>query len=237
MTTNSRELRQLHHLSQQELANRLGISRYTLIKVEQGKRAFTPPELVQLRDIFQLIDEHPLTPASTLRANIPQKNLTKFREVFLYILQQVGAKPNIGLTVLYKLLYFVDFDHYEKYETQLMGLTYIKNHHGPTPREFVKVIKDMQEHKDIEEVKSKYFQFEQRKYLPLREPNLDLLKPTELQTVDRVLGKLSNMTAKEISHYVHGDIPYQVVEDNQNIDYEYALYRESPYSVRQYDQL
>lgn len=237
MTINSKQLRNTYNLSQDELARKLGISRYTLIKVEQGKRSFTPQEEQKLQEIFALIDDLDQSSATDLRINIPEKKIAKFREILLYILQQVGAKPNIGLTVLYKLLYFIDFDYYEQHETQLMGLTYIKNHHGPTPREFIQVIKQMQDGGEIETVKSKYFQFEQRKYLPLRTPNLDLLKPSELQVVDKVLSRLSDMTAKDISDYVHGDIPWQVVNLNQNIDYEYALYREKPYSVRQYDSL
>ena len=39
-----------------------------------------------------------------------------------------AAKSNVGMTVLYKLLYFIDFDYYEKFEEQLIGATYIKNH-------------------------------------------------------------------------------------------------------------
>ena len=35
------------------------------------------------------------------------------------------------MTVLYKLLYFIDFDYYEKFEEQLVGATYIKNHLDP----------------------------------------------------------------------------------------------------------
>lgn len=78
-----------------------------------------------------------------IRINIPQKNIGKFKEVLLYILNKIGSKPNIGETVIYKLLYFIDFNYYEKYEEQLIGATYIKNHHGPTPKEFKKVINEM----------------------------------------------------------------------------------------------
>jgi hypothetical protein len=63
-----------------------------------------------------------------IRIDVPQKNLKKFKEVLLYILEKVGGKPNVGMTVLYKLLYFIDFDYYEKFEEQLIGATYIKNH-------------------------------------------------------------------------------------------------------------
>jgi hypothetical protein len=73
-----------------------------------------------------------------IRINIPQKNIGKFKEVLLYILNKIGSKPNIGETVIYKLLYFIDLNYYEKYEEQLIGATYIKNHHGPTLKEFKK---------------------------------------------------------------------------------------------------
>jgi len=66
-----------------------------------------------------------------MRIIISQANVKKFKEVFLYILEKVGARPNIGETALYKLLYFIDFDYYEKFEEQLIGAKYIKNHFGP----------------------------------------------------------------------------------------------------------
>ena len=62
----------------------------------------------------------------------------------MYVLSKVGSKPNVGESVLYKLLYFIDFNYYEKYEEQLIGATYIKNHYGPTPIEFVKIVEDME---------------------------------------------------------------------------------------------
>jgi hypothetical protein len=67
---------------------------------------------------------------------IRQKNIEKFKQVILYILTKVGAKPNFDQTVLYHLLYFIDFDYYELYEEQLMGLKYIKSSSGPIPVDF-----------------------------------------------------------------------------------------------------
>ncbi len=115
--------------------------------------------------------------------NVPKKDYEKFREVLLYILDQVGAKPNVGETVLYKLLYFIDLDYYEKYEQQLMGLEYIKNHHGPTPKSFRKIIEEMIKKDEIEQVESEYFDYEQKKYLPHRSPDLDKLSGEEKSTL------------------------------------------------------
>jgi len=125
------ELRMRAGISQQRLAEMLGVSRPTITQIEQGKRKVSVDELVKLSEIFNLsvdnllcLKEEPeiiLTESQKVkkvepqtRINVPQRNLEKFKEVLLYILNKVGSKPNIGETVLYKLLYFIDFDFYEK---------------------------------------------------------------------------------------------------------------------------
>jgi len=182
-----------------------------------------------------VLDLEQLRPAKQeIRIDVPQRNLRKFKEVLLYILAKVGSRPNIGETVLYKLLYFIDFDHYEKYEEQLIGATYQKNHYGPTPVEFLKVVEQMAADREIEKVKSGYFQYPQTKYLPLRPPDLTILKASEIQLIDEVLDRLGGMNAGQISDYSHNDVPWLTAEDGGNISYEAVFYRAKPYSVREY---
>jgi hypothetical protein len=150
-------------------------------------------------------------------------------------LEKVGSKPNVGETVIHKLLYFIDFDYYEKFEENLMGATYIKNHHGPTSVELGSIIKDMQDKEELEAVKSKYFKYDQKKYLPLRRPNLEVLSAREIQHIDEVLARLSDKNAKEIENYSHGDIPWKAAEEGEPLSYESVFYREEKYSVRNYD--
>ena len=238
--------------SQEELAKKINIKRATLSQIENGNRKITAEELLLFAQIFNVdidvlldtkqedqikivMDNEKTKKKETLRISVPQKNIEKFKEVLLYILNKVGAKPNIGETVLYKLLYFIDFNFYEKYEEQLIGATYIKNHYGPTPKEFETIIKQM-EGKDLVKIKDKYFQYPQTKYLPLREPDLSKLKAHELKMIDDVLNELSDMNAKEISEYSHNDVPWQVAEDSKPIDYESVFYRAKPFSVRDYSE-
>ena len=37
-----------------------------------------------------------------------KEQIEKFISTFLYVLSEVGGKPNIGETVLHKLMYFID---------------------------------------------------------------------------------------------------------------------------------
>lgn len=246
-----KKLREYKGISQQELAKLLKVSRPTVSQIESGERKISADELVKLAEIFNISVEGLLdfkkepkvilekskerkSLKDQIRINVPQKNLKKFREVLLYILNKVGSKPNIGETVIYKLLYFIDFDFYEKYEEQLIGATYLKNNYGPTPVEFTEIANKMIKDKEIEKIKSEYFTYPQVKYLPLRRPDLSKLKANEVEIIDQVLDKLSDMNAAQISEYSHNDVPWLVTEDKEYIDYETVFYRKSPYSVREY---
>lgn len=237
-------------ISQGELASLIKIDRTSLSQIENDKRHLKDEEIVQLSKIFnikadQLLGIEPI-PDIVLEKNdasdnivkprisVPAKNIKKFKEVLLYVLSKVGAKPNVGETVLYKLLYFIDFNYYEKYEEQLTGATYIKNFHGPTPREFIKIVADMIEKKELEKITSKCFEFNQKKYLPLRTPDLSILNANEIKLIDDVLDKLSNLNAANISDYSHKDVPWVVTPQGKTIDYESVFYRTAPYSVREY---
>lgn len=247
-----KQIREHAGLSQDDLAKHLGLSRVTVSQIESGHRKVNASEMTTLarlfnvtadilldlaKDVVVVLDEPGKSKEITktgLRINVPQKNITKFKEVLLYVLNKVGAKPNIGEVVLYKLLYFIDFDYYEKYEEQLIGATYIKNNYGPTPVEFAKIVQQMQG-KDLVKIEKKYFDYRQKKYLPLREPDISKLSTREQAIIDGVLRRLSDKTAKDISEYSHNDVPWMTTEDGKIIDYESVFYRTPAYSVRSYD--
>jgi transcriptional regulator with XRE-family HTH domain len=238
-------------ISQQELAERLGVSRPTISQIESGERKISADELIKLSEIFNLSvdglldlekqprvillrDKEKEKVKNQLRINVPQKNLEKFKEVLLYLLDKVGSKSNVGETVVYKLLYFIDFNFYEKYEEQLIGATYQKNRYGPTPIEFKRIVAKMLEDEELVKVESNYFNYPQTKYLPLRKPDLSKLKANEIAIIDHVLHKLSDMNASQISEYSHNDVPWLTTEDGGIIEYESVFYRTAPYSVREY---
>ncbi len=249
-----KQIRESLGLSQQALAEKLGVSRPSISQIENGERKVCAEELKKLAEIFNLSVDALLDPGKEpkimikesrevyeteakpqMRINVPQKNLNKFKEVLIYILNKVGAKPNIGETVIYKLLYFIDFDYYEKYEEQLVGATYLKNKYGPTPLEFRKIMEQMKTKREIIEVKDKYFEYPQRKYLPLRKPDLGVLRGNEIEVIDDVLDRLSDMSARQISDYSHNDVPWLTTEEGKIVEYEAVFYRTPDYSVREYD--
>ncbi len=123
-------LRKLKGLSQSELAKRLGLSRSSQTQIEQGNRSIDALELQKLSMVlgFSLDDfmsEESVAyddaevkfqsknQLSSERISTPRLQENKLINVLLYILEKCAGKPNVGETVLYKLLYFSDFNYYE----------------------------------------------------------------------------------------------------------------------------
>lgn len=246
------ELRKNQGISQAFVAEEISVSRASYIEIEKGAKELTVSQAQKISEIFNVSLAELISGKKTsdvevsikdapekkemqkIRIDVPQKNLKKFREVFLYVLEKVGSKSNVGMTVLYKLLYFIDFDYYEKFEEQLIGATYIKNHFGPTPVEFKKIVNKMELKGEIETVRSKYFQHEQTKYLPRRQSNISVLSAQEIKHIDEVLERLSDKTATELSNYSHKDVPWIGTSDGEIISYESVFYRTPETSVRIY---
>ncbi|GAB4294200.1 MAG: hypothetical protein Kow0090_08800 [Myxococcota bacterium] len=255
MSHRVRRLREEAGYSQEYIAGKLGISRVTYGQIERGERPLTVPELELLAGIYNVdmgffwgrgergskisvsLPKKAIKKKETqeIRIDVPQRRVDKFKEVLLYILNKAGARPNVGETVIYKLLYFIDFDFYEKYEEQLMGALYIKNHHGPTPVEFKAIVKRMEEEGELERVKSKYYEYEQTKYLPRKSPDLSLLSGLEIKHIDETLDRLAHLNASELSDLSHKDVPWMIAENGTPISYESVFYRDEQTSVRHYD--
>ena len=145
-----------------------------------------------------------------------------------------AGKPNVGETVLYKLLYFMDFNYYEMYEEHLTGAKYRKLPYGPVPQKLDTIIGQMIENGQLQRVKTEYHGYPQTRYLPLVKADLTELKASEKEIIDRVIEQMSDWSAAAISNYSHKDLPWEVTDEGKDISYELAFYREKPYSIRNY---
>lgn len=245
------ELRKIKGLSQVDLAKRVHISRSSLTQIELGNRSVNILELQQLSmelgfslddfmsenfEIHQEINDayQKNTTVVEERIAVPILNVGKFKNVLLYILEKCAGKPNVGETVLYKLLYFSDFNYYELYEEHLTGAKYKKLPFGPVPQKLNTMINQMIEEGVLKRVKTNYHGFPQTRYLPLEKADLTKLKASETEVLDSVIEQMSDWSAAAISNYSHKDLPWEVTDDGKDISYELAFYREAPYSVRNY---
>lgn len=246
-------LRKKKQLSQDDLAKIVGISRPSLTQIELGKRSINVIELQKFAQIlgFSLDDfisegytadgiiiseESEKTKTLSDRVSVPSLQLSKFKNVLLYILERCAGKPNVGETVLYKLLYFSDFNYYELYEEHLTGANYRKLPFGPVPQNLDAIINQMIDANQVQRIKSEYHGYPQTRYLPLEKADLTALKASEKEIMDRVIEQMSDWSASAVSNYAHKDIPWMASKEGEEINYELVFYREPPFSVRNYEE-
>lgn len=244
-------LRKLKGLSQEELAKSMNISRSSLAQIELGNRGVDVIELQRLSWVLkfslddfvsddftvskQLYDKSIDKPIQTQeQVSTPNLHLDKFKNILLYILSQCAGKPNVGETVLYKLLYFSDFNYYELYEEHLTGATYRKLPYGPVPQKIDSVVNQMLDEGQLQRVKTDYHGYPQTRYLPLVKTDLTQLKASEKEAIDKVIEQMSDWSATAISNYSHKDMPWVATKEGEVVNYELAFYRDVPYSVRNY---
>lgn len=164
-------------------------------------------------------------------AEKPKFDSEKFKTVLHYIVDCCGNKSNVGKTVLFKILYFSDFDFYELYEKSITGETYVKLPHGPAPRHFNDTVKELKKEGKIIELNVPYGKNIQNKFISKAKPNLKLLSAEEIKLIDKTIQKISIMNANNASSYSHGDMPWKSAKEKENLDYEMVFYRDDVYTV------
>ncbi len=245
-------LRKNKGYSQEDLAKLIQISRPSLAQIELGKRGVDILEIHKLSQVlgfsldsflsenFNVININSNLILSEPEVNYervsePKLNIDKLQQVLLFVLERCAGKPNVGETVLNKLLYFIDFNYFELYEEHLTGETYRKLPFGPVSTNLDSMLTLMLDQGKIQRIKTDYHGYPQTRYLPLVQANLLRLKASETNVINNVIDQMGSWSANTISNYSHQDMPWISSKDGEIINYELVFYREAPFSVRTYE--
>jgi len=231
-----KKLRQDANMSQDDFAKALEVSRVTFSQIEQGERELKHSELIKIATLFEmsldnLVAEEKEVPKIEKKSK-DEDPFYKFKQVFLYILNKCAQKPNIGKTVVNKLLYFSDFNFYEKYFQSITGVEYIKLPKWPVPKIMDLVLPQMEQEQSIKQIEVPYFHYTQQKILPLVLPDTSILSAIEIQEIDNVVNMYSDKSADWLSNWSHGDMPYKATKKiGDTISYRLVGYRDPMYCV------
>lgn len=246
-----RNLRAQKKISQDQLAKSLDIPRSSVSQIENGGRELSFNEFQKVLTLFEVSFEEFIAHGKPVEQETPKRkdsinkkikfDSNKFKQLFLYILEKCGSKPNVGETVLYKLLYFCDFNYFELYEKSLTGMKYKKMKFGPIPDQtlFNPIIKEMRQSGVVERVSRPYLNDTiQTRYLNFVEADLAVFGPEMdkvIRVADSVIERLSGMTARQIEDHSHRDYPWQAHEYDEEIDYSTVFFRSGEFANRDYD--
>ena len=151
----------------------------------------------------------------------------KFKMTLHYIINKCGFRNTVGRTVLHKLLYFSDFNYFEKYSQPITNETYTKKERGPVPIHFEEAIAELIDENKVRPGKRRLPCGKvMNRYFSLKEPETNL-KEDELAVINQVIKDLSHLNGKQIGEYSLSDGPVKQTEDNEIVEYELVLSRDS----------
>lgn len=165
---------------------------------------------------------------------MPQKiDKNKYRNAVLYLCHRLNGEVR-GKKKLAKLLYFVDFDFYEKNQKSITGDVYKALPMGPFPVSLDDITFEMQKNKDIsikhEEERNGYNPTEI--YSCITEPDVSVFDSEEMKMLDRIVLKYGHLNGKQLEDLSHAEAPYIGTELIKEIPYELAFYRGTDFTEK-----
>lgn len=238
-------------MTQELLADQMGLSRSALVKIESGQRGLSARELFHISEILELsmdyfflstYDETSIQSMvnereaeyDTQRISEPFLKQKKQIALLLYLLQQTAGNMNITEKDIPKLMYFCDFNYFEIYEEQLSGSSYFKMNNTVRIENFQQVISALTKNKNIIRIEIQKDQKKEKKLLAVSSPNLKCLNAAELEIIQQTISSFQNWSAQKIAEYLNEDIPHKVTEIGNLISYNLVFYRRGFHSVRTY---
>lgn len=150
----------------------------------------------------------------------------KYKQVILYLCSKLGKEVR-GKKKLAKLLYFVDFDFFEKYQKHFTGDKYKALPMGPFPVSLGKITNELVKEKalKIDSVKERDGYNATEVYKCEKDPDLSVFSSEEKKMLDRVVMRYGHLNGKQLEDITHAEAPYSGTKPNEEIFYELAFYR------------
>lgn len=144
----------------------------------------------------------------------------------MYLCAKLGKEVR-GKKKLAKLLYFVDFDFFEKNQKHFTGDKYKALPMGPFPVSLETITKEMVKEKtlDIKSLEERDGYIATEVYAGLKDPKVSAFSTEEKEMLDRVIMKYGHLNGKQLEDLTHAEAPYSGTKPNDEIFYELAFYR------------
>ena len=222
---NIRQIRQDRHLTQDELAKIIGVSRSRVIDIEKGKRDLKTQELGQLADFLGVgIDD--------LLSQSPP-NEAKYRDMIMLALQyyQQINQQDAPKTFLAKLVYLADFAWYYDHLKPMSGFKYRRLPYGPVTDVYFRVIDELRDEGRIGlKIKPTSSGNEAQLIAAKGDFRPQHLSLKEKQLIKNVVTKWQGRSTQEIVDFTHQQLPWQICRPDEYIPYS-LITQEEPKQI------
>lgn len=213
-----KNLRQKRGILQQEIANKLEISRTSYIAIEQGKRELSLKEAVILTELFGITLE------DLLSRN--DKKHKKYEQMLFAFLRNIPGDGKITKTKLAKFLYLADFGWFYNFHKSMSGLSYRKIKYGPVPDYYFRLLEELDGDGKISiKLKDKALLISETR--TGQKVGDNMLNTKEKNFIRKISTKWRDKDTKEIVDFTHSQLPYIFTDEGAIISYE-LITQENP---------
>ncbi len=144
----------------------------------------------------------------------------KLQELMLYVAAKLADDPKFGATKLYKVLFYSDFLAYGNTGAPITGASYVRLDNGPVLQDWRLRFEALERNGAAVVSARQYFDYKQRRLIPLRSARLSLFSGEEIAIVDDVIDALRGHTAQFVSELSHLELGGQIASHTEVIPYE-----------------
>jgi DNA-binding XRE family transcriptional regulator/uncharacterized phage-associated protein len=204
--------------TQEQVANAIGVSRPTYMKIESGKKEMTISQAkflssmlrISMDDILGIVD------GTAVFANVIAST-EKYKQMILNAIKY-GADDDgrITKTKLAKLVYLADFIWYYLNSSPMSGMTYRKLPQGPVADVYFRALDELEEGGTvIREPKGQAILFS----LIEKEAPVSRLSKEELSLIEKISTAWQGKSTDDIVNFTHEQLPWQICRDGEVIPY------------------
>lgn len=217
-----KDLRIEKGLKQEEVAEKLGISRSSYISLEQGKTDLNLSQAVKLSEVFGISLEEVESGS--------RPNYEKYKDMILaYVRKGSSRDGKILKTKLAKMLYLADFAWFYNNLESMSGMKYRRIKYGPVPDMYFRAIDELEGAGKIT-INRKGDMILISENRGSKKQPLEKLSNEEMKLVEKIAKKWKSKRTSEIVDFTHNQLPYKICSPDEIIPYE-LITQEDPEHV------
>jgi uncharacterized phage-associated protein len=150
-------------------------------------------------------------------------NSTKLANLILYIASHPSVKQ-LGVTKLWKLIYFADATALRDLGKSITGSEFIKYEHGPVPSRGEKILKRLRKTHDVSTENKTYHGHLLTHVQAVAKTDLTIFSKDELEIMSDTCVRYGAQSAQKLSELSHQEPSWRLAKYMQKLDEHFIFY-------------
>lgn len=220
-------IRKARGLTQEEVAQAIGVSRPSYIKIETGEKELTLSQAEALATTFHLSMEELFGSTTGVSPDANKEiSVEKYKQIILNAVRYGSSTTDgkITKTKLAKLVYLADFIWFYEHSEPMSGMPYRKLPRGPVSDIYFRALDELEEEGlVVREPRGRAILFS----LVESEAPTGKLSNDEVKMIKKISQAWREKSTDDIVNFTHEQMPWQICLDGEVIPYSLIFQEES----------